>query len=101
MGDRLPAQAGLMVGLMWSVYILRSNTDTWYYVGSTNDVSRRVREHNQGRVTSTKSKMPLTLVFTQEFGSEQEARSYERKIKKQRLLKESIVRTIESHWGIV
>lgn len=86
---------------MWLVYILRSNNQKWYYVGSTNDIVRRLEEHNQQRVSSTKSKAPLTLVHTVEFESEKEARAYEQRVKKQRLLKESIVRTIESHWGIV
>ena len=38
------------------VYVL--DTDTGWYVGSTNDVERRVREHKAGRTRSTRGKNP-------------------------------------------
>ena len=45
---------------MWYVYFLwLSNGDT--YVGSTDDLRRRVTSHEQGRVTSTKAYLPVTL----------------------------------------
>ena len=86
---------------MWKVYFLRSRRKKWYYVGSTDNLERRIREHNTKKVTSTKAHVPLDVVHTIDFASESEARSFERKIKKQRLLKEQIIRTIEKHWGIV
>ena len=46
---------------MWYVYILRSMVDKNYDVGSTNNIRRRLTEHNSGKVDSTKSRMPLTL----------------------------------------
>lgn len=80
---------------MWYVYLLKSQQRRWYYVGSTNRLKERLSEHNQGRVQSTKSYRPLDIVYTKEFGSEEEARSYERMIKDRRKLKEAIVREIE------
>jgi putative endonuclease len=47
---------------MWYVYILKSSVDNKLYVGSTNDIKRRLAEHNSGKVDSTKPRMPLTLV---------------------------------------
>ncbi len=45
---------------MWYVYFLQlSNGDV--YVGSTNDLKRRVRSHELGAVTSTRRFLPLTL----------------------------------------
>jgi putative endonuclease len=81
---------------MWFVYIIRSSKKRWYYVGSTNRLSERVREHNLGKVRSTKSFTPLELVFSQEFETEEDARAYERKLKDKRIEKEKIIRTIES-----
>jgi len=78
LGDRLPAQAGLTVGHMWYVYMLKSSIKKWYYVGSTNRLSTRFKEHNEGRVLSTKAYRPFHLIFKKEFSSEKEARSYER-----------------------
>jgi predicted GIY-YIG superfamily endonuclease len=46
---------------MWYVYILKSAIDNKLYVGSTNDVARRLTEHNSGKVDSTKNRMPLRL----------------------------------------
>ncbi|MBI4283495.1 MAG: GIY-YIG nuclease family protein [Chloroflexi bacterium] len=46
---------------MWYVYILRSTVDNNIYVGSTNDISRRLIEHNSGKVDSTRNRTPLSL----------------------------------------
>ncbi|HBY74059.1 MAG TPA: excinuclease ABC subunit C [Candidatus Kerfeldbacteria bacterium] len=46
---------------MFYTYILRSLKDHSLYVGYTNDVQRRFIEHKQGKVISTKSKMPFEL----------------------------------------
>jgi len=46
---------------MWYVYILRSIIDKNLYVGSTNNIRRRLIEHNSGKVDSTKSRMPFSL----------------------------------------
>ncbi len=43
------------------VYILKSLKDNDFYVGSTNDVHRRLTEHNSGNVDSTKCRVPFTL----------------------------------------
>ena len=46
---------------MWFVYVLRSLKDNELYIGSTNDVRRRMGEHNSARVDSTKGRTPLRL----------------------------------------
>ncbi len=46
---------------MWYVYILRSMTDNALYIGSTNDIERRLDEHNSGKVDSTRSRRPFNL----------------------------------------
>ncbi len=77
---------------MWNVYILKSEGRNWFYVGSTNDLTRCIKEHENGKVQSTKSYRPLTLVFTKEFDEERDAGAYERKLKKCRIEKESIIK---------
>ena len=81
---------------MWNVYIIKSKNRRWYYIGSTNRLLERISEHNSGKVVSTKNYVPLDLVYTKEFDSEKEARSYERMLKDKRIEKEKIIREIES-----
>jgi putative endonuclease len=46
---------------MWYVYILLSKTDGKLYVGSTDNLKRRLSEHQQGRCESTRTRRPLGL----------------------------------------
>ena len=97
MGDRLPAQAGLdNKNMNWYVYFLKSEKERWYYVGSTNRLEERLKEHNLGKVFSTKLYCPLKLVYFLNFATGKEARNYERKIKDMRREKERIIRLIEN-----
>lgn len=45
------------------VYVLQSEIDTNFYVGYTNNILKRVSEHNTGKVFSTKKRKPLELVY--------------------------------------
>jgi putative endonuclease len=45
---------------VWYVYFLKLNNDD-IYVGSTNDLRRRVKSHQGGHVLSTKSYLPVVL----------------------------------------
>jgi len=46
---------------MWFVYVLRSRRDKDLYIGSTNDIQRRLAEHNSGMVESTRPRLPFDL----------------------------------------
>lgn len=48
---------------MYYVYFLKSIRDGRYYVGKTEDLRRRFKEHNDGRVSSTKNRLPFELVY--------------------------------------
>jgi predicted GIY-YIG superfamily endonuclease len=63
------------------VYILK-NDNGRYYIGSTDNLSDRIRHHFGGYTPSTKRLGNLQLVFTQEYESLKEARSVELKLKK-------------------
>ena len=79
---------------MWVVYIIKCNNREWYYIGSTNDIERRLYEHNAGCVRSTKAYRPLRIVYTKEFDSEASARQYEHMLKHKRIEKEKIIRSL-------
>ena len=63
------------------VYILRSQHDGSYYVGSTQDVEARLERHNQGRTKYTKPKRPWKVVATEEYDTRSEAVRREQEIK--------------------
>ncbi len=47
----------------------------------TTDVARRLREHNSGKVFSTKGRVPFELLYTEELYSLKEARDREKYFK--------------------
>ncbi len=63
---------------MCTIYALRSQKDGNLYVGCTEDLHRRIRNHMDGRVFSTKSRLPVVLVYKEEFPDKYEAFKIER-----------------------
>ncbi len=60
----------------WFVYFLKLSNGH-IYVGSTNDVDRRLKEHNAARVKSTKAFLPAELMSFIAVTSENHARELE------------------------
>ena len=67
--------------MFYYVYILKSKKDGRLYIGSTGDLQRRVKEHNSGKVTSTKHRQPLTLLCYEAYRTKQEAEKREQFLK--------------------
>lgn len=67
---------------MYYLYILKSVKNNRYYIGSTNNIERRLLEHNSGKTKSLKYLRPLKLVFKKEFMIDADAKAIERKLKK-------------------
>ncbi len=65
---------------MWYEYFLRLNNGD-IYVGSTNDLRRRLRSHQQGQVSSTKAYLPIALNSYVAVLTEKNARELERYFK--------------------
>jgi predicted GIY-YIG superfamily endonuclease len=65
---------------MWYVYFLKlSNNDI--YVGSTNDLCRRIKSHDDGHGLSTKAHLPVALKSYIAVETETVARALERYFK--------------------
>jgi len=67
---------------MYFVYVLISQKDKKYYIGCTHDLVRRVLRHNSGFVKSTKHRVPLQLVYKEEYYTLSEARKRENELKR-------------------
>ena len=63
------------------VYALKSLERNYIYVGLTNDVERRLDEHNQGYNKTTKPYKPFRLFHTEQFPSRTLARAREKDLK--------------------
>lgn len=48
---------------MYYIYVLLSKKDRNFYIGFTENLDRRISEHNSGKVNSTKSRAPFELVY--------------------------------------
>jgi len=66
---------------MFYVYILKSQKDKKLYIGSSNNLDRRIKEHNEGKVFSTKSRIPFELIYYEAYKSESDARKREHNLK--------------------
>ena len=66
---------------MFYVYVIRSKKDNDLYIGSTNDLKKRLLEHNQGLNRSTKSRAPFDLIYYEAYRNESDAREREHNLK--------------------
>lgn len=62
------------------VYILRSESGR-YYIGSTNNLERRLKQHRSVKTRTTRVLKAFDLVYTEEFDTTHEARIREQKLK--------------------
>jgi putative endonuclease len=67
---------------MWFVYILRC-ADGSFYVGETNDVDKRLADHNRGRGGKrTAARRPVRMVYAEELADRETALARERQLKR-------------------
>jgi predicted GIY-YIG superfamily endonuclease len=85
---------GSKVDETWFVYVLRC-ADSSLYTGVTNDLIRRVRQHNTGTASRyTRSRLPVGLVYHEAHASRSLALKRELAIKAlSRQMKELLIRS--------
>ncbi|NLN31595.1 MAG: GIY-YIG nuclease family protein [Bacteroidales bacterium] len=69
---------------MYSVYILYSKSRDKYYVGYTNNLERRISEHNRRKGKFTDTGIPWEIVYTEQYCTKKEAMNREKFIKSQK-----------------
>ena len=78
---------------MYITYILQSEKDGSYYIGSSDDLNKRLIRHNRGYSRYTKNRRPFKVVYKEEYNTRSEAkkREYYLKSLKSRLAIEKLM----------
>lgn len=80
---------------VYYVYFILSLKDRSVYVGFSEDLRRRLREHNEGLGKSTKAKRPYILVYYEAYKGKTQAMKREIELKKSWSKKEEVLRRLE------
>lgn len=69
---------------MYYVYVIAScgGEGEFTYTGFTSDLKRRLKEHNQAEVESTKHKAPFELVYYEAYKAKADAKEREKQLKR-------------------
>jgi len=66
---------------MYYTYVLKSQKNHRFYTGSSEDVTKRLSEHNTGKSKYDKINLPFVLLFQEAFETRTEAVRRERYLK--------------------
>jgi len=67
---------------MFYVYIIKSKRDNSVYIGYTEDLRKRLKEHNSKQNKSTKNKAPFELIYYEAYKSKSDAKFREDNLKR-------------------
>lgn len=80
---------------MFYLYIIKSKVKKYYYIGSTEDLRRRMVEHNQGKTRSIKHLIPFELIYYEAYGIKTLVRKREIELKNNSFKKKELLERIE------
>ncbi len=66
---------------MYYVYILNNKLDDKLYIGYTNNLARRIHQHNSGKSLYTKRSKVWALVYFEGYASQDDAQYREQQLK--------------------
>src|SRR3989344_5718112 len=69
------------IARMYYVYVLKSLRDGELYIGRTNDLKRRLKEHNGGESFATSFRAPFDPIYYESYKDERDAVRRERALK--------------------
>jgi putative endonuclease len=76
---------------MWFVYLIRSTIDNSCYIGYTENLRKRIIEHNQGKTKSIKHKVPFKLIYFEAYANKSLARRRELELKNNSFRKKELI----------
>lgn len=80
---------------MYFAYLAQSKKDNTYYIGSTSDLKKRIKEHNQGKTKSLKHKLPVKLIYFEGYASKRMVLKIEKELKKNSFKKKEIIERLK------
>ena len=84
---------------MYYVYVLQSLKDNKFYTGFTPNLKKRIERHQRGEIKSTKSRVPLKLIYYEAYLLRDDAVAREKYLKTsmgKRVLKKQLKNFIKS-----
>ena len=66
-------EMGFIFTVMFYTYILQSQKDSSLYKGFTENLEKRLVEHNLGKSKYTSSRMPWKIIYKEQFSNKEEA----------------------------
>ena len=81
---------------MFYIYILESTQTGRWYIGSSENVLKRLQKHNAGSVRSTKAFRPYKIIHTEAYATKKQARQRELTIKKSGIIRAELKRKLQS-----
>jgi len=79
---------------MHYLYLLQSEVDQTVYIGFTEDLKRRLEEHNTGKTKSIKHKIPYKLKYYEAYCSKTDAIKRELELKNNSYQKEQLIKRL-------
>ncbi len=67
---------------MYYVYILKSTNDRFHYIGHSENIATRLKQHNAGKVRSSKAHCPYEIIYFEEYQTKSEAQKREYYLKR-------------------
>ena len=68
--------------MVFHTYVLKSQSTGRFYIGHTENLTKRIFEHNNNRTPSIRNREPWELFYSEGFATRSEAMHRERQLKK-------------------
>ena len=81
--------------IFYYVYLIQSIKDSTYYIGYSDNLNQRLKEHNQGKTKSIKHKVPFKLIYFEGYLNKTTARKREIRLKKNSFEKEKLLKRLQ------
>ena len=81
---------------MHYTYVLKGSSNPPFYIGHTSDLKKRLIEHNNGKVSSTRRGIPWKLIYYEAFLNLESAKERELKLKQRGRAWQELKRRIDS-----